>query len=440
VSAFDYNGLKALGKQLGRPVSTLFALSPGNDPFYVTPARKAAAEWFADQWHRLNIPVNWHYRRIHYVLVSQDTPILMLDSVPYENTLECWGSLCEAARDAIGLALVPQDAFADHRNAEPIIYVVEPQEAGSDITDTYISSQALIFPSLPRLRFERPVVPQPYHVEVWAEKTTVNDILEPLARQFDFNVVTGIGELSAIRCREFVTRAQRSRRPVRILYISDFDPAGASMPVAAARKIEFEIYRRGLSLKVQLRPIVLSHEQCIEHRLPRTPIKETERRARRFEERFGEGGTELDALEALHPGLLRQIVLDEVRRYWNEDHDNTVALTCASIERQFREITTKAREAFRDEIAALRADWQQIGAAIKAWNKRAKPVWQAITDTIEQNQPQIDDIDWCPEYTADEDPDPLYDSTRDYLDQIGRYKQHQGKPIARRLRKNWGDQ
>ena len=112
-------------------------------------------------------------------------------------------------------------------------------------------------------------------------------------------------------------------RPVRILYISDFDPAGQSMPVAVARKIEWLIHQQtddgGDEVDMQLRPIVLSHDQCVEYRLPRTPIKDSEQRGPRFEARFGEGATELDALEALHPGELRRIVEDEVLRYWDAD-------------------------------------------------------------------------------------------------------------------------
>ena len=38
-----YAGLKALSKELRRPVSTLYALAIANDPFYVTPARTAAS-------------------------------------------------------------------------------------------------------------------------------------------------------------------------------------------------------------------------------------------------------------------------------------------------------------------------------------------------------------------------------------------------------------
>src|SRR6476660_7876369 len=106
---FDYLGIKTLAEELGRPVSTLYALSANNDPFYIAPARAKAAAWFAEEWRRLKIATGWHYRRIHYVFVSQDgeTAVVMLSGLPYENTLECWADLCEAARDAIALELVP---------------------------------------------------------------------------------------------------------------------------------------------------------------------------------------------------------------------------------------------------------------------------------------------------------------------------------------------
>src|SRR5215472_6323261 len=99
VSGSDYIGLKALAEKLGRPVSTLYALAPCNDPFYIGPARVKAAEWFASQWDRLNIPPGWHYRRSHYIFISQDgkAPVLMLNGTPYQNTLKCWDALCAAA-------------------------------------------------------------------------------------------------------------------------------------------------------------------------------------------------------------------------------------------------------------------------------------------------------------------------------------------------------
>ena len=95
----------------------------------------------------------------------------------------------------------------------------------------------------------------------------MNDILEPLGISYSVNIVTGIGELSHTRCVELVQRAIASGRPVRILYVSDFDPAGISMPVAVARKIEFAIQAVAAEVDVQVRPIALTYEQCVDYRL-----------------------------------------------------------------------------------------------------------------------------------------------------------------------------
>jgi hypothetical protein len=75
---------------------------------------------------------------------------------------------------------------------------------------------------------------------------------------------------------------------------------------------------------IQVIPLALTKQQCIDLRLPRIPIKESDRGKGRFEERHGEGATELDALEAIHPGLLRQMILDEVKRYHDDTFDDRV--------------------------------------------------------------------------------------------------------------------
>jgi hypothetical protein len=161
-------------------------------------------------------------------------------------------------------------------------------------------------------------------------------------------------------------------------------------------------------------------------------MKTTDNRAPEFEERFGEGATELDALEALHPDLLRQILMKEIERYWDRDHDDGVDDACRDIEHQLEEITEEIHAEHQDEIDALEAEWQEIASAYQAWVQLAKPVWQAIADKCDINELDLDDVEWCPPFDADEDPDPLYDSTRDYVEQIDRFKLHQGKPTERR--------
>jgi len=316
-----------------------------NDPFYIGPRRQERAEWFAQIWHALDIPVGYHYRRIHYRMISQNPPVRHYNGGVYLNTFECWQDLNNTARDAAHLGRVPLDAFVDRRNPEPYTYVEYPGDARIDGINGEIPSLSparFYMPVLPRYaQLSAGVVPQPYHIELWAEKSTMNDVLIPLAQCYHINLITGVGELSATACCNFINRIRPHDRPVRILYISDFDPAGRGMPVAVARKIEFELDRQEEQLgfkDVEIRPIILAYEQCQQYRLPRTPIKASERRGARFEERFGEGATELDALEALHPGAFASIATAAIEGYWNPDHQDEVDQQLNTLQRQMNMI------------------------------------------------------------------------------------------------------
>jgi hypothetical protein len=284
IADLDYDGLKPLAEELGRPLHTLTVLK--YDPFTAGQSiRQAGAEWFAAIWERFDIQPGAHLRRIHYLLVSQTAPLLLPSGKPYLNTEECARLLNDTSRDARFLGLINASDLVDRRNDEPVIYL--PSEAADD---ALVAAEGGLLEReppgfvIPRLTVYPPTIPQRYHVELWCEKTTMNDVLMPLGQRYGINIVTGSGELSLTHCAQLVERAEASNRPVRILYISDFDPAGASMPVAVARKIEHTLYKDALNnLDIQVRPVVLTAEQCVQCRLPRTPIKETETRAATFE-------------------------------------------------------------------------------------------------------------------------------------------------------------
>jgi hypothetical protein len=219
----------------------------------------------------------------------------------------------------------------------------------------------------------------------------MNDILIPLAQENKCVLQTATGEISLTRCNELVART--SGRPVRIIYISDFDPGGESMPLAAARKIEWLLQETGLD--IQLHPVVLTHDQCVEYGLPRTPIKETEGRAGRFEERHGEGATELDALEALRPGMFAEIVQDAVNLFrseeyldaWQEAHD-AAEEAVAEIEYQVRRRHNAARAALEERLADLKGRAEdRLAAMRRAADERA----EAIQRLIEEHLPPASD-------------------------------------------------
>jgi hypothetical protein len=310
-------------------------------------------------------------------------------------------------------------------------------------------------PDAPKFEFSPPEISQRYHIELWAEKTTMNDVLLGLARRYGLNVVTSSGEISVTHCYQFVQRAKEIGRPARILYISDFDPAGLSIPVACARKIEFFILRDNLDdLDVQVRPIALTHEQCVKYRLPpRTPLKETEKRAAKFQVRYGEGATELDALEALHPGELRRILKQEILRYHDADLDDRIEEQAQAFNEQLSETRGEVLARHVDELKQIRRDYDDLIRRANPELKQIKDRYdesfqdiqdrfdnlqQTIAEELEEEAPEPDAVDWAEPEAGDEDDDPLFDSMRDYVEQIDRFKQHQGKSTTRKARKKMG--
>jgi hypothetical protein len=596
IGPFNYEALKTLAVELGRPASTLIVLAHQNDPFYITPGRRAWAEWFEGLWRKhFSTRPSIHLREIHYVLISQEEPVKMLSGMTYRNTEQCWGRLAEASRDARLLGLVPIECFEDRRNDPPVVFLPnypdgEPGEASAgpplidadevdplgpidcgppgllaepigevslfgcypspnliDVPDTIeppeVTTSPDELPLPPALTFSAPTIREPYfHVELWAEKTSVNEVMLSVGREYKANVLTGTGFESLTHCHKLIERARASGKPVRILYISDFDPSGRNMPISVARVIEFLLRRRGLDLDIKVIPVALTHAQCVEHRLPRTPLKETDASRAAFEDQYGTGGTEVDALQALHPGVLRELLVTAIRRYQDLGFRGRMAEARRGVEATLDEITgvvisahqanldalgaayldlverrnaeaealgTSRTDALNAELAEVAGDRvARLNAQLRAIQERittindelgerfAEPVAAInanLAPVVEQaaaldaeiraraeegiaainadiaalnahydevireaaarfnGEQQIiaaemetaaaavlDEVEW-PRPQEDDDGEALFDSRRSYVEQIDRYKQHQGKPIARRSRNGGGD-
>jgi hypothetical protein len=57
------------------------------------------------------------------------------------------------------------------------------------------------------------------------------------------------------------------------------------------------------------------------------------------------------------------------------------------------------------ELAELRAEWSKIEAAAAAWRGRAESTFQGITDSLEAEALDPDEIEWPEPKLGDEDPD-----------------------------------
>jgi hypothetical protein len=448
-----YEDLKELAQGAGVNIPDLLALARSNDPFFCgSPAQLDKAQWFADLWQRFGYSTGVHLRRVHYRLVSQYAPT-MHDGTPYENTERCWGYLCDAGKYARYLGLVPVEAFEDHRNPEPQIMAWprygEP-EPGWQIEDPawYLpeidadlgAGLAFALPQPDVSGYDYAAADQPYHVELWIEKSTMNDVLRPVCSNLGVNLVTSLGFQSITSVVSLLKRIAEGDKPARIFYISDFDPAGDGMPTAVARQVEYWLADFAPDIDIKLTPLALTRDQVLAYRLPRIPIKESDKRRGGFEERHGEGAVELDALEALYPGVLARIVREALAPY----RDQELVFRLARREREARrsvlqewadetgaessELAELEAEAlaivdqYRARLAALAAELASDLAPVR---ERLDVVQQAIQDKIGDFEPDLPDRPEPETEDADES-DWLFDAGREYLDQLEVYQARKG--------------
>jgi hypothetical protein len=431
----DYAWIKQVAKANRVSVNDLIVLAPQNDPFYTgTPNDVALGEWFAALWYNFGFD-RAHIRRVHYQIISQNPPVVLPNGKPYENTVECWDILNLASKAARYLRLVDPEAFNDQRTPEVMIYV-DQKGGGSPYVYVYSPAYQLDmklpeFPRLPSFSVADYQVEQPYHLEVWCEKSTMNDILMPLCERYGANLQIGKGEMSITAALSLVRRLEAARKPARILYVSDFDPAGQSMPVAMARKIEYFVRMLGLDLDIRVFPVVLTLDQVQYYGLPRTPIKETERRRIGFETRHGEGAVELDALEALYPGQLQQILSECLDAYYDWTLRDRVNAQYNALRQQLGEVWQEVTGRYQAEIEMVRQDYsalsQDFEQRMGQVSERLQRLWQAVREDLNQYTGLVEDYPPPLPYAGQELGEGLYDSSRDYLEQVEAFKFFQGR-------------
>jgi hypothetical protein len=161
-------------------------------------------------------------------------------------------------------------------------------------------------------------------------------------------------------------------------------------------------------------------EQCRQYQLPRTPLKDTEPRTPGWERRYGEGATELDALEALHPGELERILVEEIERYYDGDLDERIQNVANEVQAGLDDITKRVHRKHAKTLAALDAERKALKATLDAFERKAAQALRKVEDDLEAEALDPDDADWPEPAEGDEDDDPLYDSSRDYVTQIRR--------------------
>jgi polyhydroxyalkanoate synthesis regulator phasin len=411
----------------------LCVLSPAKDPFHSgTKTDEAQAVWF---WELFGDTRGSHLRRLHYRLVSRGD-VLKPDGRVYQNDNLNWEYLQAASRQARYLGLISPEHLVDRRNPAPHIHMEAPFGFEPDWTydlktarltrvSTYLGNSDYF----PLLGVETEVTgylyeesQQPYLVEIWSEKSTINDILVPLCSSLGANYVSGAGYMSITTMIALLRRrVARLQKPTRILYVSDYDSAGRNMPRQVARQLQFWIDRYASDYDIRVQPIAMTSEQAQNY--PAAPDS---------------GSVELDAMQELDPGLLAEIVTENVSQF----RDFELEQATAEAEEEAESLVADgAREAIAPELEAVeqikreaeeiyqgyRARLEELASELNGelapLDRRVENLQRAAREKLDALEPDLPEL---PEGETEEDPedeDWLFDSSRPYLEQQQIYRE-----------------
>jgi hypothetical protein len=400
----------------------LTVLAPQNDPFrFDTPSGHRDGVWFAEQLSRFVAARRIHLRGLHYLLVAAAS-VLKPNGMPYINIATDYAWFGErASKAARWLGYVPFDRIIDERNEAPEIDLRDPPEPLPQCRLRFPAGERDIYvpPAegvLPYVDCDDPEQAQPYRIVLIGEKSS----LGPALRQpwgID-EVLLPSGEISDTLIAELAERANRDLRPTTVLYFSDFDPGGRQMPLSAARKLQALRFLKYPDLDVQVHHVALTLEQVIQHNLPSTPLKDTELRASRWRQVMGREQTEIDALAALRPEILRQIVDDALVPF----RDVTLALRArqerARCRQEAEELLQKHPD-YEGHCAAIRAAHEELSEAAR----RLQDCQAAALRELEPSLALPDPSPIEPEIEVSP-PLPLFDSEDDYVTATRRLIDH----------------
>jgi DNA topoisomerase VI subunit B len=401
--------IKVESEAAGLSINDLTVLSASNDPYRFDNAKgHELGRWFAN-WKLFFVPdptAVVHLRGLHYMLVAKGD-VQKPDGTIYTNTDKNWVWLqSRASKAARWLGYVPFECIKDQRADPPIVFAERPDWDGLPAGRHQIVSgdQVEIPPLLdllPMITWSRGAPHrQPYRIVFIGEKSSLEDVLYQIAERVKGELFLGTGESSESHVSEIAGRAAADGRPLVILYFSDFDPSGHQMAVSVARKIQAHVDMRFPDLRAELHHVALTLDQVIEYELPSTPLKETEKRAERWREAMEHEQTEIDALAALRPEVLRQIAEDSIRPFFDETLDDRVDDLWGKFEAEadawFEALPAYAQA--KADISKVRAALAEAAQALADAQKRGvEALTQAADEADDAPEPPDDTIE--PEIT-----------------------------------------
>lgn len=229
-------------------------------------------------------------RSCHYALIS----LCAAAGLIYRNTLGAYTTLSRHTADLRRLGLFPRFEDSTRQIDRPLCF----DSAGDRLKW-----------ALANMRLDR-TEGQPWQTWVVVEKRGLRGRVIGWTEHLGLPVVALGGFGSETIERKVREAIQRDGRPSRGLFVSDFDPSGLYLPDVYQRHVGFDRVER----------VALTAEQVDDLALPMDFAPEEDSRLGWFIEQTGRDvQVEVDALDALHPGVLEQALMDAIAAEWDED-------------------------------------------------------------------------------------------------------------------------
>jgi hypothetical protein len=215
---------------------------------------------------------------------------------------------------------------------------------------------------------------QPCKIVMVGEKSSLDDVLGPIADRHHADLYLPTGEMSDTLIHQMAKIGAEDGRPMVVFYFSDCDPAGWQMPVSVARKLQALKVGFFPDLDVQVHRVALTPDQVREHGLPSTPLKDTEKRGGDWQAAMGVEQTEIDALASLQPDLLRELARDAIKPFFDPGLDARAYQVADEWRREAQAVVDnnidkeqldQLRVGFEAKLAELRSEIDSINDALR---------------------------------------------------------------------------
>ncbi len=136
-------------------------------------------------------------------------------------------------------------------------------------------------------------------------------------------------------------------------------------------------------------------------------------------------------MEALHPVEMAKLLYQELDRYLDPTLSERVRDARWKVEHQLRKIRDGVAELHQEEIDQLTSEFEAVVDAAQtleetaeAWETSAEGLWETMAEEMREREPNLPDV---PTARPANEPDGfvLFDSKRDYLNQIDAYREWQ---------------